>query len=123
MKIILIFIGLLSLLLGFIGIFLPLLPTVPFVLLSVYLFARSSPRLYNWIMNHKVFGKYIRNYKEDKAIPLKIKITSITMLWCSILFSIFWVVNEKCWLQLILFCIATGVSIHILSFKTKKVNL
>ena len=123
MKIILIFIGLLSLLLGFIGIFLPLLPTVPFVLLSVYLFARSSPRLYNWIMNHKVIGKYIRSYKEDKAMPLIAKITSITMLWCSILFSIFWVVNEKWWLQLILFFVATGASIHILSLKTKKVKL
>lgn len=122
MKILYAILGLVSIALGIIGIFLPLLPTTPFLLLSAFLFARSSPRLYEWLMNHKVFGKYIRSYREDKSIPLNVKIGAILLLWLSILFSIFWVVNDKWWLQLLLFGIATGVTIHILSLKTKKIT-
>jgi len=118
-KILYVILGSISIALGIIGIFLPLLPTTPFLLLSAFLFARSSPRLYEWLMNHKVFGKYIRNYREDKSIPLNVKLVAILMLWASILFSMFRVVNDKWWLQLLLFIIATGVTIHILSLKTR----
>lgn len=120
MKIFLSILGVISLALGIIGIFLPLLPTTPFLLLSAVLFAKSSTRLYNWLLNHKIFGKYIRDYRVEKSMPLKIKMTTLVMLWGTILFSIFAVVNEKWWLQLLLATIATGVTIHILSLKTKK---
>ncbi len=106
--------------LGVIGIFLPILPTTPFLLLSAALFGKSSDRLYNWLMNHKVFGNYIRDFRENKAIPLKGKIASISMLWLLILYSIFFIVNERWYLQALLAAIAIGVTIHILSFKTKK---
>ena len=63
-KFILMIVGLISLIMGFIGIYLPLLPTTPFLLLPAYCFLRSSKRLYNWLINHKVFGRYIRDFLE-----------------------------------------------------------
>lgn len=120
MKIILTSLGVLSLALGIVGAFLPLLPATPFVLLAGYLFARSSPKLNAWILNHKIFGKIIHDYRVEKAITLHAKIISITMLWVSILSSVFFALNGKLWLQLLLLGIATGVTIHIVRFKTKQ---
>ncbi len=119
-KYLFIFIGIISLVLGFLGIFVPLLPTTPFLLLSAMLFARSSKKLYNWLIKHKVFGNYVRSFIEEKSIPLKVKISSTFLLWVTILFSIFFVVEDKIWLQVLLFAIATGVTIHILHYKTKR---
>lgn len=120
MKILFVIFGIISLALGVLGIFLPLLPTTPFLLLSATLFARSSDKLYNWLINHKRLGEYIRSFREDKAIPLKVKVISISTMWIVILISVFTVALEKWWLQLILLCTAIGVTIHILSYKTKQ---
>ena len=118
-KLFFIIIGSLSLILGITGIFLPVLPTTPFLLLSAALFARSSDSLYLWLINHKIFGEYIRNFREDKAITLQGKIISISTLWLFMLYSIFYIVSEKWYLQVLLGSIALGVSVYILSFKTK----
>lgn len=120
MKIVLIIIASISLGLGIIGIFVPLLPTTPFLLLSAALFAKSSDKLYDWLMNHRIFGEYIRNFREEKAISLKIKIFAISTIWLSISYSMFFIVNHKWYLQLILGSIAFAVTIRILSYKTKK---
>lgn len=112
--------GIISLGLGILGIFLPLLPTTPFILLSATLFARGSKKLYLWLLNHKIFGNYIRNFLQEKTIPLQIKICSVSLLWIMILFSAFFVVDDKIWLKVILVAIAIGVTIHILHYKTKK---
>ncbi len=114
--------GAICLLLGITGIFLPVLPTTPFLLLSAALFARSSDRLYEWLINHKIFGEYIRNFREDKAISLQNKIISVSTLWLFMLYSIFFIVNEKWYLQVLLAGIALAVTIYILSFRTKKSN-
>lgn len=120
MRIILASLGTISLVLGIVGAFLPLLPTTPFILLSAYLFARSSPQMNNWILNHKVFGKIIYDYKVDKSISLHSKVIAISMLWMSILSSVFIFLSGKLWLQILLICIAAGVTIHIVRFKTKR---
>lgn len=109
--------GFLSLGLGILGIFLPLLPTTPFLLLTAYLFAKSSDRWYNLLLNHKILGPYIHNFRENRAIPLKVKITSVTLLWITILLSTVFA-TDKMWLRLLLLVIATGVTVHILSYKT-----
>ncbi|MDR2384865.1 MAG: YbaN family protein [Tannerella sp.] len=119
MKYLLAFLGIISLMLGVLGIFLPILPTTPFLLLSAALFARSSKRLYNLLLNHKILGKYIRDFLNEKAIPLHIKIFSISVMWLTILCAAFFVTTEKLWLQLLLFAVAVGVTIHIISYKTK----
>lgn len=110
--------GALSLLLGLVGIFVPLLPTTPFLLLAAALWVRSSPRLYAWLLAHRRLGPYIRNFRENRAIPLRAKIYSVTLLWATLLYCIFFVVEEWWWAQLALLAVAVGVTWHILSFAT-----
>ena len=120
MRIILQLLGWISLLLGVIGIFLPVLPTTPFILLSAALFAKSSKRWHDYLLNHRFFGEMIRDFEKDKSISLKVKVIAISMLWLAILSSAFLVLQHKLYLQILLLAIATFVTIYILSFKTKK---
>ena len=105
--------------LGIIGIFLPILPTTPFLLLAAACYARSSKRFYSWLLNNKWFGNYIKNYREGKGVPLKVKILSISFLWITIVFSAFFVVTIL-FVRIILILIAVAVTIHILSIRTLK---
>lgn len=119
MKALYILFGTLSLILGIIGVFLPLLPTTPFLLLTAALYVRSSPRLYHWLLHQKYLGNYIRNFRENKAIPLRAKIISISLIWITILNCIFFIAPYW-WLKILLLLIAIGTCYHILSFKTLK---
>jgi len=118
-KLLFVSLGLISLGLGITGIFLPLLPTTPFLLLSAALFMRSSKRLYNWLINHKYLGTHIQNYIHHKTISKRSKIMSLILLWVTILASIFFVVHQI-YLKLLLLFIAIAVCWHILSFKSTK---
>jgi hypothetical protein len=118
-KIALVSAGLVSLALGVAGIVLPLLPTTPFLLLSAACFARSSDRHFQWLINHKWFGRVIRDYRIHKSIPLGNKIFAISVLWATILYSAFFVA-PMLWLRVLLITIAIAVSVHILHFKTRK---
>lgn len=120
MKIVLALLGLISLGLGIIGAFLPLLPTVPFVLLSAYLFAKSSDRLHKWLITHRIFGQIIRDFREEKGISIQGKVTAISMMWISNIISICFIVDDKLWMQILLTLISIGVTIQILRYKTKK---
>ncbi|WP_096270899.1 YbaN family protein [Paucisalibacillus globulus] len=91
-RLLLVISGLLSLGLAVIGIFLPLIPTTPLLLLSAACFIRSSDRLYQWLITNKYLGPYIKNYREGKGIPLSAKIVGVSLLWISMLFTIFFVV-------------------------------
>lgn len=90
-KIILFCVGWLSVALGVIGIFLPVLPTTPFLLLAAWCFMRTSPRFYNWLISHPKLGKYLVYYLEGKGIPLKAKIYSIVLMAMGMSFTIYWV--------------------------------
>ena len=116
-KILFIILGSISLVLGTLGIFLPLLPTTPFYLLTAWLYVRSSEKLYRKVMNNKYFGTIVRNFLINKSIPLKTKIITIATLWCTILLSAFLAVSLW-WVRVILIAIAIGVTIHILSYRT-----
>ncbi|GAE85317.1 hypothetical protein JCM10512_3737 [Bacteroides reticulotermitis JCM 10512] len=105
--------------LGIIGIFLPVLPTTPFLLLTAALYFKGSPRLYQWLLNHKYFGPHIRNFRENKSIPLRAKIISLSLMWGTMLYCIFYLIPYL-WVQIVLALIAIGVTYHILSFKTLK---
>ena len=115
----LIFAGTIFLGLGIIGIFLPILPTTPFLLLAAACYARSSKRFYDWLMNNKWFGTYIKNYREGRGVPLKVKVFTISLLWITILASVFFVISNF-WIEIILIIIAIGVTIHILTIGTYK---
>jgi len=109
--------------LGTLGIFLPLVPTTPFLLLAAALFARSSQKFYNWLLNNKWLGTYIRNYREKKGIPPGAKIISITLMWLVIGYSAFFVVSKPIW-RFFLILIALGVTAHIVTLgesKTQKI--
>ncbi len=105
--------GTFSLLLGILGIVLPLLPTTPFLLLSAASYAKSSDRFYNSLINNRFFGRYIRNYREGKGIPLKIKISAISFLWITILVTVFFFVPLFP-VKALLILIAGGVTFHII---------
>ena len=115
----LIFAGTFFVVMGIIGIILPILPTTPFLLLAAWCYARSSKRFYNWLINNKWFGNYIKNYREGRGVPLKVKVLSIAFLWITILFSVFLIVTNF-WVRIILIIIAIGVTIHILAIRTLK---
>lgn len=119
-KIVLTILGLLSLVLGVVGIFLPLLPTTPLLLLSAWCFIRSSTKLYDWLLNHPYLGKYIRNFREHRAIPLRVKVLSVAMVWLTIGYCIFVVVSGHLWAQLLMFALAAAVTWRILSYATLK---
>jgi uncharacterized membrane protein YbaN (DUF454 family) len=109
--------GFVSLGLAILGIFLPVLPTTPFLLLSAYCFSRSSKKWHQWLIKHKHFGKIISDYNERRGVSLRIKIFAISFLWITILFSVV-VVVEPIVLDFLLITIATFVTIHILKSQT-----
>jgi uncharacterized membrane protein YbaN (DUF454 family) len=115
-KIFLIVAGTFFVALGIIGIFIPVLPTTPFILLAATLYSRSSQKFYEWIINNKIVGTYIKNYKAGKGVPLIIKIVTIALLWitlgCSALF-----VTDILFIRIIMGLIAIGVTIHIAFIK------
>ena len=86
-KTVLIICGSISVGLGFIGILLPGLPTTPFLLVAAGCYARSSDRLYSKLLNSRRFGPLIRRYREERAIPRRIKLRSILIMWSMILLS------------------------------------
>ena len=119
MKTLLAILGAVSLALGIAGIFLPLLPTTPFLLLSATFYFRGSPRLYDWLLSRKRLGTYIRNFRESKAIPLRAKVISVSLTWLTLLYCAIFLFPQI-WLKALMAGIAIGVTCHILSYKTLK---
>jgi len=110
--------GTISLLLGMIGLVLPILPTTPFLLAAAACYLRSSERMHTWLLCNKWFGKYIRDYQEGRGIPLKTKIVAVTILWAAILYSSFIILNEILVAQIALLAIAVAVSVHLIRLPT-----
>lgn len=116
-KILLITCGTFSVALGVLGLFVPLLPTTPFLLLAAACYARSSEKLYDWLLGNRWFGEYIRNYREGKGIPLKRTAVAIVLLWLTIGYTAI-VAVSLLWVRLILLAIAGGVTVHLVSIST-----
>ena len=108
--------GLGSVAVGAIGIFVPLLPTTPFLLLAAVCFVRSSDRLYRWLTTNRVFGSYLRNYQEHRAMPAGMKWCAISVLWLTIGLSIVAIDNLP--VRLMLVVVAVGVTILIARIRT-----
>ena len=115
-KYLFIILGSICLVLGSVGIILPLLPTTPFLLLSAFFYLKSSQKLYDWLLNHKIFGIYIYSYINYHAIDLKAKITSLSLLWITLVISM--VLIEKLLVTVILIIIGFSVTFHLLTLKT-----
>jgi uncharacterized membrane protein YbaN (DUF454 family) len=103
--------------LAVVGIFVPILPTTPFLLLAAVCYARSSQRFLAWLLTNRWFGSYIKNYREGRGIPRREKVLTIAMLWLTIGFSALYAVSLW-WVRVVLVLIAVGVTIHLLRIKT-----
>ena len=112
----LIVVGVVSVAVGAIGILVPLLPTTPFLLLAAVCFVRSSDRLYRWLTRNRVFGSYLRNYQEHRAMPAGMKWCAISALWLTIGLSIVAVGNLS--IRVMLVTVAIGVTILIARIRT-----
>jgi uncharacterized membrane protein YbaN (DUF454 family) len=107
--------------LGIIGIFIPILPTTPFLLLAAACYMRSSARFYQWLIGNRIFGAYVRNYIEGRGMPVRIKLFTILLLWLTIgLTTAFGVQNTI--IRIVLICIAVGVTVHIALIRKRKVE-
>jgi len=116
-KLLFLIIGSFSLMLGLIGIIIPGLPTTPFVLLAGYLYFKSSDKLYNWLLNQKYLGKYLRDYKSKKAFSKKTMIVAIILMWVMISSSIFLFISEMN-IRIIVICVGIIGTVVMLSVKT-----
>jgi hypothetical protein len=111
--------GSISLGLGVAGVFLPLLPTTPLLLLAAACYVRSSERMSRWLLDHPHLGPYIRDYREGRGMPLRAKVTTLVVLWLTIGISVVFGVSAF-WLRLLLVAIATAVTVHLLRMKTRR---
>ncbi|MGQ7818316.1 YbaN family protein [Metapseudomonas furukawaii] len=116
LRMILLVVGWLSVVLGVIGIFVPVLPTTPFLLLAAACFVRSSRRFYLWLVEHPRLGPWIRDYLEGQGIPLKGKVYTLALMWASIAFSCYLVPLP--WARGFMLTSAVLVSVYILRQKT-----
>jgi len=116
--------GTICVVLGAIGIVLPILPTTPFLLAAAACYYKSSPRMHKWLLTNKWFGEYIRNYQEGKGLTIKTKIMALTVLWITIGLSLLLVLERVLPPQLVLpiqvvmATVATLVSIYIIRLPT-----
>ena len=109
--------GFLFLLIGAIGIFLPVLPTTPFVLIAAGCFT-SSKRLSDWLIKNQLFGEYITNYRERKGLSKKTVIRSLSFLWTMLTISVICI--HSLWAIILMPCIGVAVTIHIVMIAKPK---
>jgi uncharacterized membrane protein YbaN (DUF454 family) len=102
--------GVLSLGLGILGMFLPVLPTTPFVLLAAACFARSSDRFYGWLLAHRAFGPMVREWRTHRSIPYRTKLVAIALMAASLSTSIVFFVRPA-WLQAALAVFGVGLAV------------
>jgi uncharacterized membrane protein YbaN (DUF454 family) len=120
--------GIVCLVLGTVGMMLPILPTTPFLLAASACFCKSSERMNNWLLNNRLFGSYIRNYKEGHGIPMKTKIIALAVLWITISISTVFFLGRMLPnflvlpMQLVMVAVAVGVTIHIVRLPTYRKN-
>lgn len=107
--------GFISLMLGGVGVVLPLIPTTPFLLLACACFLRSSKRMYIWVVHNRVFGPYILNYNK-RQMRKRDKISTIAILWIGMLISLYFIPILA--VKVLLFAIACGVTWHLSSLET-----
>ncbi|MFK7795792.1 MAG: YbaN family protein [Gammaproteobacteria bacterium] len=101
--------GWISIVLGVIGIVLPLLPTTPFILLAAGCFAKSSPKFHQWLLDHAFFGPLINSYQGDRSIPKDVKVKAIIFIWITLSISIY--LLNIYWLRIIIFTLGLVLTI------------
>ncbi len=118
-RILLIFLGLIFVALGLIGVFVPGLPTTIFMILAAYCFVRSSEKLYSWVINNQLFGQRVKHFIETKTIPLRGKIYSISSMWIMVTLSLIFL-KVSLIIKFMIFLLAIIGTVVILSYPTAK---
>ena len=108
--------GTVCMIVGILGIFLPLLPATPFLLLASACYVRGSPTLHRWLMSQRYLGAYITTIQERRGMPLQAKVLTIVVLWASLLFSASRV--DSWLLDVILLVVGIGVTTLLVRLKT-----
>jgi len=111
-------IGAVSVTLGVIGIFVPVWPTTCFLLLAGWCFARSSRRAERWLHENRLFGRYLREYREEGIISSRVRKTSVATLWLFIGISAF-LLAGRLWVVALLLLVAGAVTLHLYSLPTQ----
>ena len=110
--------GTIATVLGLVGVFIPLLPTTPFLLLAVFFYSRSSRGLHTWLLGNPLFGGYLRRYVERRSMTRRHKTVTLALLWIVIGLSATLIVGMW-WERLLLAAVAAGVTGHLLWIKTE----
>ena len=98
-----------------------MLPTTPFLLLAAACYVRSSERLHRWLFTNRLFGEYLRRYRDGEGLPLASKIATLALLWISLGASAALAVPERLWwVRAFLLLVGAGVTIHVLRIKTRR---
>jgi uncharacterized membrane protein YbaN (DUF454 family) len=105
---------------GTIGIFVPILPTTCFLLLAGAAFARSSPRAWHWLHHNRVFGRYLREYREGRVIPMRIKVASLAVLWLTIGATVIAVDNLI--VRVLVLLVAVVVTAHVVTTASRRIE-
>lgn len=116
-RVIYLVIGTLALVLGAIGLFLPVLPTTPFVILAAACYLRSSKRMHAWILRSELFGETIENYQAGRGLKRDTKIRALGLMWAAISISAFFFVDQLIF-RGAMFLVASGVTVYILRLPT-----
>jgi uncharacterized membrane protein YbaN (DUF454 family) len=114
-------VGTASVIIGLIGIIVPVLPTTPFLLLAAFCYWRSSPRLYKALLRQRYIGPYIRNYLEKRGMSLLAKIWTFSLLWIGVGCSAA-LATDSLIVRVILLVVLTGVTTHIILIKTIRIK-
>jgi len=101
---------------GILGIILPLLPGTPFLLIASACYLRGSIRLHTWLHNHRFLGPYLRAFQEGRGLPRRVKIIALATMWIGITISVSLFFHP--WLAVALYACAIGVTIYLLRMPT-----
>ncbi len=116
-RVIYLIIGTVALVLGALGLFLPVLPTTPFVILAAACYLRSSKRMHAWILKSRLFGETIENFQEGRGLKRDTKIRALVLMWATISISAFFFV-DKLIFRGAMFIVAAGVTVYLLRLPT-----
>lgn len=111
-RFVLICVGWVAIVLGVLGIFLPLLPTTPFILLAAWCFAKSSSRFHRWLLDQPRLGKIVRTWESGEGLPSSVRNRIILLMWAGMTVSM--LIVWKVWATAMLITIGSCVTIYLL---------
>jgi hypothetical protein len=103
--------------LGIFGVFVPVLPTTPFLLLAAFFYARSSERFHQWLLGNHWFGQYIKDYQQGRGIALRDKVITLIALWLALSLTVL-TTEPAWWVKLLLLSVGIVVTMHLLRINT-----